>query len=220
MDKVILYGNGAVAAATYHAFTCDGQYEIAGFTLDRDLIQEERLLGLPLVPFDEVQSIFPPDQYRIHIAVGYVGVNRVRAERYYRAKELGYQMISYVSPKAIIGPDVVLGENCTIGVNCVIHPAVKIGDNVTISANCFIGHDTVIQDHAFLANCVAIADGVIIEPYCFFGINSTVRNLVRIARECVIGAGALILQDTQAKQVYLGKPANLLSITSDELPIR
>lgn len=220
MEKVVLYGNGPVAKASYHALVTDSPYEVAGFTVDRDFIQEDCLFDLPVVPFEEVHTIFPPDQYLIRIAVGYVDVNRVRADRFYRAKAMGYRMINTVSSKAILGPQVEMGENCTVGVNCVISSAVKIGDNVTISANSFIGHDAVIMDHCFLANCVAIAGGVIVEPYCFFGINATVRNEIRIARECVIGAGALILQDTREKQVYIGSPADLLSITSDELPVR
>lgn len=220
MNKVVLYGNGSVARATYHALCYESKYEVVGFTVDRDAIKEQNMLDLPVVPFDEVESIFPPKEFLMRIAVGYVAVNKLRADRFYQAREMGYRMFNYISPTAIIGPDVDMGENCTVGVNCVISSSVKIGDNVTISANTFIGHDVVVKDHCFLGNCVGIAGGVTIEPYCYFGINSTVRNLVTVARECVIGAGALILQDTKEKEVYMGAPANLLSIPSDQLPLK
>jgi acetyltransferase-like isoleucine patch superfamily enzyme len=66
---------------------------------------------------------------------------------------------------------------------------------------------------------VAIAGSVTIEPYCFLGIGAIIRNKVVIARECVIGAGALILQDTKPREVYAGRAADLLPITSDQLQI-
>jgi sugar O-acyltransferase (sialic acid O-acetyltransferase NeuD family) len=220
LDKVVLYGNGSVARATYHALCYESQYEVAGFTVDRASMKDNELLGLPVVPFDEVKAVFPPEGFLMRIAVGYVAVNKLRADRFFQAKEMGYRMFNYISPTAVIGPDVHMGENCTVGVNCVISSSVRIGDNVTISANTFIGHDVVIKDHCFLGNCVGIAGGVTIEPYCYFGINATVRNLVTIARECVIGAGALILQDTKEKEVYMGTPANLIPISSDELPLK
>ncbi|NLG70976.1 MAG: hypothetical protein GX495_02870 [Chloroflexi bacterium] len=220
MSKVVIYGNGPVAKAAFHAITFDSPHEVAGFTVDRSFIQEDELFGLPVVPFEEVHSIFSPDRFLMWVAVGYVGVNRVRAERFQHARDCGYRMFTYVSQKATVGPDVQIGANCSIGVGCVISPSVRIGDNVTISAKSFIGPEAVIQDHCFLANRVTVAGGAVIEPYCFLGLNSTIKNGVRVASGCVIGAGALILQDTRAKEVYLGKPADLLSISSDDLPLR
>lgn len=35
----------------------------------------------------------------------------------------------------------------------------------------------------------------------------------------IIGAGAIILQDTKEKEVFSGKPADLLPISSDDLPL-
>jgi sugar O-acyltransferase (sialic acid O-acetyltransferase NeuD family) len=220
MEKVVLFGNGPVAKATYLTLTHDSANTVAGFTVDREYIDEETLFDLPVVPFDTVESYFSADEYQMFIAIGYARVNQLRAKRYYQAKGKGYQLISHVSSRAIVTPEVVIGENSLIGANCVISAFVQIGNNVTIGSGTFIGHDTIINDHCFLSNCVAVAGKVTIEPYSFLGIGATIRNRIRIARECVIGAGSLILQDTKEREVYLGKAAELLSITSDKLPIR
>lgn len=58
---------------------------------------------------------------------------------------------------------------------------------------------------------------MLLEPYCYVGINATVRDKVRIAPSCIIGAGAVILNDTVEKGVYIARPADLLPITSDKL---
>lgn len=220
MDKIILYGNGSAARVAYYNFQYDSHYQVAGFTVDSQYLKEQELFGLPVVPFDQVHTVFPADEYGMHIAVGYLGVNQVRAARFQQARELGYRLVNFISSGAVIGEDVEIGENCSIGVNTVVHPFVKIGDNVFIGANSFVGHDSIIEDHCYISDCVTIAGSVKVEPYCFLGIKSTIRNKVRLARSCVVGTGALILQDTNEKEVYLGKPADLLTITSDELPVQ
>jgi len=47
--------------------------------------------------------------------------------------------------------------------------------------------------------------------------NATIRNRVRIARECVIGAGCVILENTKEKEVYVNKSTVKLDIGSDML---
>jgi sugar O-acyltransferase (sialic acid O-acetyltransferase NeuD family) len=153
------------------------------------------------------------------IAVCYVKINRLRAERYAQAKEMGYQLISYINPKATTWPDLDMGDNCQIGANSVVFPTAKIGNNVFIGACCTIAHDSVIRDHCFLSDGVSVSGSVTVEEYCFLGTNSTVRNKITIARETVIGAGAIILEDTGERSVYIGGPAELLPISSNDLSL-
>lgn len=217
MNKVVLYGNGPIATSAYYKLTHDSPYEVAGFTVDADFIEQDTMFDLPVVPFPEVESIYPPDAYKMMIAVGYVKLNRIRAERFQQAKAMGYELISHVSSSAIIAPGLSIGENCTISVNTIVSPEVKIGDNVIIGAGTLIGHHTVIKENCFIGDHVSIAGGVTIESSCFLGISSTVRDKLTIARECIIGAGALILQDTHEREVYIGKAAEPLPILSDKL---
>jgi len=217
MEKVVLFGNGSVASVVYFFLTHDSPYQVAAFTVDPDYIQEDTLFELPVVPFPGVESLYPPGEYKMLISVGYTKVNKLRADRYYQAKAMGYQFISYVSSKATTWPGLAIGENCVIGANSVIQPLVEIGNDVIIMNSCTIGHHTVIKEHCFLASRVAIGGRATVEPYCFLGTNATIRNGITIARECIIGAGALRLEDTQEKEVYMGKAADLLPIPSDKL---
>jgi sugar O-acyltransferase (sialic acid O-acetyltransferase NeuD family) len=196
------------------------QYEVGGFCVDREFLHEETLLGLPVAPFDEVESIFPPSQFDMLIAIGYVAMNRLRAQRYAQAKEKRYRLVNFVSPNTIIYPGMTMGDNCQISHNCTIFQDVTLGNDVTIGANSVIGHDVVIGDHCFISSAVAIAGGVTIEPYCFVGTNATVRNRITIATESVIGAGAVLLEDTEPCSVHVGQAAEVLPITSRELSVQ
>jgi sugar O-acyltransferase (sialic acid O-acetyltransferase NeuD family) len=217
MEKLVLFGNGSVAEVLYYYLKRDTDYQIAGFTVDRSVMQTDTLLDLPLVPFDEVADRFPPDEYRMMVAVGYVKVNQLRAERYFQAKEMGYQLASYVSPRASVWSGLEIGENCRIGDWCVISPYSKIGDNVWIGSGSIVGHHVVIQDHCYFSSRVSIAGHVTVEPFCYVGIGAVIRNNISIAQACIIGAGAVILGDTQAKGVYMAPSAERLPINSDQI---
>jgi sugar O-acyltransferase (sialic acid O-acetyltransferase NeuD family) len=217
MAKVILFGNRSEARTTYHDFTHFSEHEVAGFTVDREYLDEDTLFQLPVVPFDEVTSVFPPGAYQMFIAVGYVAVNRLRADRYAQARQMGYSLVSFVSPSVTLYPQVSIGDNCRISHNCVVFPDTRISNDVAIGAGCIVGHNVTIGEHCFLSSGVGVSGGVTIGPYCFLGTNATVRNRIHIGRECVIGAGAVVLEDLEDQCVCLGSAADLLPISSEKL---
>jgi sugar O-acyltransferase (sialic acid O-acetyltransferase NeuD family) len=151
--------------------------------------------------------------------VGYVAVNRVRAQRYSQAKDMGYRLITYVSPRATTYPELIVGDNCRIGHHSVICQGARIGNDVAIGPNCVIGHDAIIGDHCFLSSGVGVSGGVTVGPYCFLGTNATIRNRIHIGSECVIGAGALVLEDLPDRSVCLGTAAEVLPISSERLSL-
>jgi sugar O-acyltransferase (sialic acid O-acetyltransferase NeuD family) len=216
-QKVIIFGNGQNAANAYFHLTHDSTDQVVAFTVDRAYVEEEQFLGLPVVPFETVEQIYPPQTHKMLVAVSFQQVNRLRAEKYAQALEKGYVCIRFVSTRATAWPELPVGENTFIGPNCSIGPYAEIGNNVFIAAGCIIGHHTVIGDHSYLAAGCVISGSVTIEPYCFIGAGAVVRDRLKLRRESVVGAGALILEDTVEQGVYMGRMADRLPITSDKL---
>jgi sugar O-acyltransferase (sialic acid O-acetyltransferase NeuD family) len=219
LEKVIIYGNKAVARETYYGLKYYSNYEVVGFTVDRTYLEADRLFDLPIVPFDIVKNAFSPDKHKMFIAVGYVKNNNIRKDSYFLSKEMGYQLITYISPKSIVYPETPVGDNCLIDHYAVISPDAKIGNNVIICAGCTVGHDVVIDDHCFLSGDVSVGGGVRIGSCSFLGLRSIIRNKISIGNDCVIGAGALLLENAKDGSVYMGEPATLLPISSDKLPL-
>jgi sugar O-acyltransferase (sialic acid O-acetyltransferase NeuD family) len=219
LEKLVIYGNKSVARGLYSTFRLGSKYEVVAFTVDREYLEGDRFCELPIVPFDTVEKEFPPEAHKMFIAVGYVGANRIRKERYLRSKEMGYRLVSAVSPTAIVNPGTIIGENCIVGHFAVISDSARIGNNVFISAACTIGHDVVIGDHCLLSDGVSVGGGVSIGACSYLGIRSIIRNKVSIGNGCVIGAGALMLENAEDGSVYMGEPAALLPISSDKLPL-
>jgi sugar O-acyltransferase (sialic acid O-acetyltransferase NeuD family) len=203
MSKLIIFGIGTIAEVAYYYLKNDSPHEIAAFTVDAAFIKKEKLFGLPVIPFEDIEKKYPPDMFKMFIATGYQDLNKLRAAKYNDAKKKGYGFISYVSSKASNFGDAQIGENCLIMENQAIQPCSRIGNNVIIWSGNHIGHHSTIGDHCFITSHVVISGKTVIEPYCFIGVNSMIGHGITIGRESFIGANCLITKNAKAKSVYI-----------------
>jgi len=217
MTGVIIFGTGVFAEVAHFYLTNDSPYQVVAFTANKWAIKEEKLLDLPIIPFEEIESKFPASEFEMFVAVGYLNMNKTRAEICKKAKEKGYKLITYVNSKVTKWEELDIGENCFIFENVVIQPFVKIGNDVIMWSGNHIGHHSKIGDHCFITSHVVVSGSVEVGPYCFLGVNSTIRDGIKIAQECVIGAGTVIMENTKEKEVYAAIKSTPLPITSDKL---
>src|SRR5207247_8343033 len=131
------------------------------------------------------------------------------AEKYRAARDLGYRLATYVSRRCTFLSETPPGDNCFILEDNTIQPFVTIGNDVTLWSGNHIGHDSVIEDHCFLASHIVVSGHCRICNHCFIGVNATLRNSITIAPETLVGAGAVIMRDTVEQGVYLPERARL-----------
>jgi sugar O-acyltransferase (sialic acid O-acetyltransferase NeuD family) len=191
--KLVIVGDGETAELAYSYFTADTEYEVVGFSAEAKYLHNQQLLGLPVVPFEEIEHTFDPETNWAFVAVSYTQLNRLRIRLYQAAKEKGYRLCTYVSPHAYIAKDVEIGENCFILENVAVQRGVKIGDNVTIWTGSVVGHRSKIDDNCFIATHVAVSGFGEVGKNCFLGVNSCTTGNVKIADDCIIGAGAVVI---------------------------
>lgn len=216
-SKIVVFGTGSFAQLAYFYLTHDSEHEVVAFTVNKAHLTEDELLELPVVPFEQVEQEFPPDSFKMYVAVGYRKVNRIRAARYEEAKRKRYELISYVSSKCTHWGDTIIGDNCFILEDNTIQPFVTIGNNVVVWSGNHIGHHGTIGDHCFITSHVVISGHVRIGPYSFLGVNATIRDSINIGEACVIGAGALIMKSTNDRQVYIGSRTDPDLRASDQI---
>ena len=219
MSKVVIFGTGSIAQVVHFYLTHDSEHEVVAFTVHESQLTQRELVGLPVVPFEDLERGYPPDSFKMHVAVGYRKLNQVRASIYAEAKSRGYELVSYVSSKCSYWPGLDIGDNCFIFEDNTIQPFVKIGNDVILWSGNHIGHHSTIGDHCFISSHVVISGHVQIGPYCFIGVNATTRNSISIGESCLIGAGSLIMKSTKNKEVYIEKRTQPDSRTSDEIDI-
>ena len=202
--NLVIFGGGDMAELAYYYFRNDSEYNVVALTLDAEFIQNETEFGLPVVPFESVQEIYPPEENVFFVALSYSKINKLRKDKYLAAKSKGYEIASYVSSRATIMNDGDIGENCFILEDNTIQPFVSIGDNVTLWSGNHIGHHSSIGAHSFIASHIVVSGGVTVGQQCFIGVNATLRDHIEIGDRSVIGAGALILESTEPDSLYVG----------------
>ncbi len=217
MDRVVVFGNGVFAELMWFHLEHDSPYEVAGFTVDAKYHGVAKLLGLPVVPFEDVEAAFPPADHKMILPISFQRLNHLREKKYSQAKTKGYELISYVSSRAVTYPDLKMGDNCVILESAVVAPFAKIGNNVIIASSAIVGHHSTVRDHCFISPSAVILGGATIDEYSLIGANATVREEVTVSRECLIGSGVSISKNTQERGVYLNPPAQLQARRSNEL---
>jgi sugar O-acyltransferase (sialic acid O-acetyltransferase NeuD family) len=202
--KIVIVGDGEFAEIAYEYFTHDSSREVAAFAAERDFLKRDSLFDLPVVPFEELEARYPPHEYGVFVAVTYTQLNRVRTRLYHVAKEKGYTPVSYISSRAFVWRNAVIGENCFIFENNVIQYHANIGNNVVLWSGNHVGHRSVIRDNCFISSHVVISGYCDVGENCFLGVNSSIGDHVKIGKDCIIGAGAVVVKDTEEGKVYKG----------------
>jgi sugar O-acyltransferase (sialic acid O-acetyltransferase NeuD family) len=217
MSRVVVFGTSQWADLALHYLTHDSPHEVVGFTVDREYLDSPEFRGLPVCAWEEIESVHPPGDVSLFLPISFKRMNHLRAERFAAAKEMGYELISYVSSKATTFSDFSCGENCFILEDNTIQPFVEIGDDVVMWSGNHIGHHTRIGDHVMITSHVVISGVCRVEDYSFFGVNATVRDETVIGRETVVGMGVTILADTEPFSVYKAQKSEPAGFRSDEL---
>lgn len=212
--KIIIFGSSEIAELAMFYFNHDSEYEVCAFTVDDPYAVAPSVYNLPLIPFSQVNTLFPPSSYSMHVAISYKHLNTLRQKKYEQAKDSGYSLASYVSSKSIQYPDFIHGDNCFILENQTIQPKVKVGNNVMIWSTNHLGHGCFIDDHAYISSNVTLCGHSNVGKRCFIGVNSSLKEFTSIGDDTVIGIGANVTKNCPRGTVVL--PPNSTYIPSDD----
>jgi sugar O-acyltransferase (sialic acid O-acetyltransferase NeuD family) len=219
MKQLVIFGTGDIAQIANYYFHIDSNYKVAAFTVNEAYLKETVFEGLPVVPFENLETQYPPAQFDVFVALSYAKLNKVRRDKYEEAKAKGYGLASYVSSRCSYMSQFAPGDNCFIFEDNTVQPFVKIGNNVTLWSGNHIGHHSVVHDHNFISSHVVISGHCEIKSHCFLGVNATLHNNVTIAEENIVAAGAIITKNTNDGDVWLPERSKLFQKKSNEIEL-
>ena len=205
MSEVVIIGAGKISEEIHNYLKCDSSHSVVAFSVDEKYIQSKKKYGLPIVPFETIESSYSTKKYKVIVAIGYQQLNSLRTEKYLEAKQKGYSFVNYISSHASNLGNIEIGENTIILERNTINTTAKIGNNVILWSGNHIGHHSVIEDHCFLAGQVVISGTTRVKQYSFIGVNSTIGHEITIGEKNLIGARTLITKNTASGSVFISE---------------
>jgi sugar O-acyltransferase (sialic acid O-acetyltransferase NeuD family) len=212
--KLIIFGAGKIAQAASYFFNRDSGMDIAAYCCDKEYVQADSFLGKPLLAAEDVPAAYAPDEHLMFVALGYQGMNDLRANKVEWAKDRGYALASYRSP--LVPGDYVMGENSIVMDGAAIQPCVTLGRNVFVWGGAMIGHHAVIQDHCWITGGCAIGGVTTVGEKAFVGLNATLGHEIAIGRRCMIGANALVNKSLPDGSVLIVRDTEPHRLNSDQ----
>jgi len=212
VQKVVIYGNGRIAKIIYQFLK--KEFDVVAFTVDHSCIKEESIESLPLFAFDKIEEQCNPAEVKMIIAVGYIQMNNLRANKYNEAKEKGYSFINYIHPSVEFHDNIEIGENNIILDHVTIQPYAKLGNSNFMWSNCVVAHGCCVEDTNWITSGVVISGDSTIKSKCFLGVNATIGHNITIEDENFIGANTLITKNTKAKEVYVSRDGEKFRLDS------
>ena len=217
MKNIIVFGNNNVAEMIYLETLKYNElyFAIKAFCVDDEYLNNNHFYDKPLLSLSEAVKKYPPQEYNMLSTALSSSCLRKRIEVFYRLKKLGYKLENYVSPLADISSDVQMGENNIILSLCRVGLGTKLGDANMLWYGVLLDHDSNAGNGNFLAGGCKTAGFVNIGNCCWIGLNSTIIQKINIADETLIGAGSVVIEDTEPYTVYVGNPAKAIKTHKD-----
>lgn len=168
----------------------------------------DQCLGVPVLVGDDHLRSLREQGYRLAFVA--IGANQVRAALGGAAQEAGYELVSAISPRAVVSPSASLGVGVAVMAGAVINAAAQIGSLSIVNTGATVDHDCELGQFVHVAPQAGIAGSVTVGDGAMLGIGSRVIPGVRIGAGATVGAGAVVIDDVPDGQTVVGVPAKPL----------
>ena len=210
--KLIIYGIGKFAEYVNYVFENDSEYEVIAFCIEEKFLEFNSFNNKPVLEFEAIDSIYPPDVHSLFIAVGN---NDIRKKIFDQSVLKGYSLASYISSKSKFWNNLVTGSNVFIDEGCILQPFIKISDNCIIFTSS-LGHHTTIGKNSLLSGSKT-GGNVTIGENCYVGLNASIKQNINIGNNTIIGMNCAIESDTDEFAVYSNKGTIKRKLNSQQL---
>lgn len=203
-NKVLIYGGGGFGKIAIEILKNQHIFEIYG-VIDSNFPKKREIMGIPVLGNDEDIGKYLKEGYSyIFNAVGFLNKTHWRKQPYDKLKNWGFKFFNIIHNSASIEPSVHMEVGTLVCAGAIIGSDVIIGNNCIINSGVVISHDCIISDSCHISSGAVLAGSVVVGENTLIGQNCTVYSDVRIGKNVTIQNGCHIFKDIKdGEVVYL-----------------
>ena len=142
-----------------------------------------------------------------------IGNNTIRHKKLSILLAAEAPVVSVIHPSAILSPHSSLGIGSVVFAGAVVNAGAVLGAGAIVNTNAVIEHDCVLGISCHISPGGILAGGVRLGDRVWVGANASVRQLVSVGDNSVVGMGAVVTRDVAANITVVGNPARPIKIT-------
>lgn len=208
-EKIIVIGAGSLGKLTIDCILRNKDCYVNNIAiLDDDRSTHNcSILGVPIIgSVDQAEILGKKKDTTFVVAIAN---NNIRKKIVNENPKLNYKSI--ISKMATISSFSVIGEGNIILPGVVVDPEAKIKNHVIVNKSSTIAHDVILHDFSQVSPGVNFGGYVEVGECSFIGLGASILPLIKITKDVVIGAGAVVTKDIDVpSSVFVGNPAKLM----------
>lgn len=203
--KTLLIGGGGHARSIVESF---GAARFAGYVA---LTPAEYPISLPYEGDDRyVTDSFSPEEFDIHIAVGFTSGASLRLRRHIIELYQAYNPVTLIASSAVVTPSSRIGAGSAVMAGVIVNRA-DIGRHCVINTGAIIEHDCTLQSNVFIGPGAILCGEVRVGHDVFIGAGAVIREGLTIPDGTIIAMGAVVTSSPDSDNIWAGNPATPLS---------
>lgn len=206
MKKLVLLGTGGFAREAAWLVerinNIKPTWDLIGFTDVNVDIHGAEVNGYPVLGSDDWLKNRTKEVYAVCCAA-----NPLLRKKIINSLPAGVKFATLIDPTVELSKYNRIGKGVVICCGTSITVNITIGSHVIINLNCTVGHDTILKDYCTLNPNVNISGNNLLEEGITMGTGSKTIQGVKIGKNAIVGAGAVVVKDLPEECTAVGVPA-------------
>ena len=138
-----------------------------------------------------------------------IGNNKIRQQKLQQLESACAKIITLIHPSATVSRYTKIGLGSVVVAGAVINPDCNIGAGVIINTCSSVGHDCTLGDAVHICPGARLAGGTVVYDRAWVGVGTSVRQLITIGADSIVGAGSVVVKDVSSNTTVMGVPASI-----------